>query len=362
MKKNIHILLSIIFIIILTGCSLKDTKPEQNERIIGVKIYNIEGDKRALFKEWLNIGINTVFTNLDLADEEFRILAKKNDIKIYLILPIFYNPDTLHNNPDLYAITSNGKPAINEWVEFVCPSRENYRKDKIEYIKGVIKQYKPDGISLDFVRHFVFWEKVYPDMDPDLITNTCYDKNCLEKFKRESKIVIPEILNEIPEIAEWINKNCLEEWTSWKCKLITDIVRDISKEARQIDPDIKVNLHAVPWRKGDFNNAIKVVAGQNFEDLSKYTDIISPMTYSHMLKRKPEWISSVVADIASQIRCKIIPSIQVNKAYLNTTFEVDEFKQAVKESLKPPSSGIIFWSWEQLDAQSDKKNALKNLL
>lgn len=54
--------------------------------------------------------------------------------------------------------------------------------------------------------------------------------------------------------------------------------------------------------------------------------------------------------------------IKVNMACLNTPLELDEFKQSVVQSLKPPSSGVIFWSWEQLEEQPDKKNVLKELI
>jgi len=81
-----------------------------------------------------------------------------------------------------------------------------------------------------------------------------------------------------------------------------------------------------------------------------------------MVKRDPAWIHSVVQDIADQTKCKIIPSIQVNKAYLNDPLTVEEFAQSVTEALKPPSSGVIFWSWEQLKTNPEKMEILESLL
>ena len=86
------------------------------------------------------------------------------------------------------------------------------------------------------------------------------------------------------------------------------------------------------------------------------------MTYSHMVKREPAWIHSVVRDISDQADCKIIPSIQVNEAYLKDILSAEEFEQTLIEALKPPSSGVFFWSWEQLEKIPEKKEIMKKVL
>ncbi len=140
------------------------------------------------------------------------------------------------------------------------------------------------------------------------------------------------------------------------------MVREITKEAKQLKPDIKVNVHTIPWRKDDFGNAIKYVIGQDFSKIAEYVDILSPMAYAHMVKREPGWINSVVGDVSDQADCKIIPSIQVNKAYLSNPLTIGEFEQSIKEALKPPSSGVFFWSWEQLENKPEKKEVLKKIM
>jgi hypothetical protein len=353
----------ILLSLILAGCSQQDDKKTQNDRLIGVKIYDYQGNISELFDQWTNLGVNTVFSSVSLMkQEEFRMLAKKKKITTYIILPIFFDPDTLHVNPDLYAITDQGKRATEEWVEFVCPSRESYRKSKIEMIKRLIRELDPDGLSLDFIRHFAYWEKIYPDREPQSIANTCFDVHCLSKFQEDNHIIIPSALTNTSEIAKWITDNHLQQWINWKCSLITSMIADIKHEADKLKPGIKINVHAVPWRHNDFNNAIKMIAGQDFSQISNIADMLSPMTYAHMVKRDPVWIHAVVQDIASQTNCQIIPSIQVNKAYLNDPLTVHEFEESVKEALKPPSSGVIFWSWEQLTANPEKKQILRSLL
>ncbi len=361
--KSALITLNFLFIILLfTGCQGKRHHKDKSDLMIGIKVYNIDRELKALFEEWEDLGINAVFASPSVFDDQFTALAEKHGIQTFIILPVFYDPVALKDQPDLYAITNNGEKAIDDWVEFVCPSREDFRKTKIEYIRQLVRDLDPDGISLDFIRFFCFWEKVYPDRNPDSIPNTCFCPVCLEKFQSDKNITIPGSLKNVSDIARWITENHQTEWINWKCNLITGMAREIVTEAKKIKPGIKVNFHVVPWRQDDFNNAIRRIVAQDVSAFSEYADIISPMTYSHMLKREPAWINSVANDIASQVNCKVIPSIQVNEAYLTDTLSTEEFEQTLVESLKPPSSGVFFWSWEQLEARPEKKEILKKVL
>jgi hypothetical protein len=362
MRFNVILLNFLLLVIVFTGCREKRNSQDQSGLLIGVKVYNIDRELKSVFEEWSNLGINTVFASPSIFNDQFSELAKKHKIETFIILPVFYDPEALQAQPDLFAITGDGAKAIDDWVEFVCPSREDYRLKKIEYINQLVRDLDPDGISLDFIRFFCFWEKVYPDRHPDSIPNTCFCPLCLAKFQSDKNISIPESLKEVNDIAGWIKSNHQIEWIDWKCSLITGMVRDIVTEAKKIKPGIKVNLHGVPWRQDDFDNAIRRVVAQDFAALAEYCDIISPMTYSHMLKRKPDWIHSVVQNINDQVNCKVIPSIQVNEAYLTEILSSEEFEHTLIEALKPPSSGVFLWSWEQLEKRPEKKVILEKVL
>jgi uncharacterized lipoprotein YddW (UPF0748 family) len=203
---------------------------------------------------------------------------------------------------------------------------------------------------------------VYPDRAEGSLPNTCFDEHCIRSFEKDTGIRIPAGLKRPQEIGGWIMTSHLESWTAWKCDLITGFVKDAADEVRRTKPSILINVHTVPWRREDFGNAVQVVAGQNFADISKYCDFLSPMTYAHMVKREPSWVHSVVEDLAGQAACPILPSIQVGKAYLESELTVEEFAESLREALRPPSRGVVFWSWDALEKEPSKKAIIQNLL
>jgi hypothetical protein len=326
--------------------------------MIGVKVYAHEGSLSDLFAEWRSIGINTVFVSPELAAQgQFRTMARRQGISVFLILPIFFNPEELKKDPGLYALTDRGDRAKDDWVEFVCPTRPDYLSRRREWIKTLVREHDPDGISLDFIRYFVFWEMVYPERTLDSIANTCFDQSCLDRFQKDTGITLPEGLSGTADKARWILDEHGQEWTEWKCGILSGLVKSIADEVRSIKPKLRINIHSVPWREDDFGGAIKTIAGQDLTALACSADLISPMCYWHMLKRKPPWVHGVVEDVYSRTKGLVVPSIQVGNAYISDPLSVVEFKEALDEALRPPSGGVILWNWDALAKEPEKKTA-----
>jgi hypothetical protein len=120
--------------------------------MIGAKIYALQGNLSELFKEWRSLNFDSIFVSLSVySNLEFRNLARKFNITSFVILPIFFNPEELKNNPELFSITDKGAKAIDEWVRFVCPTREEYKTKIIENTTNIVTELNPDGLSLDFI-------------------------------------------------------------------------------------------------------------------------------------------------------------------------------------------------------------------
>ncbi|MCK5067548.1 MAG: hypothetical protein KAR16_08920 [Bacteroidales bacterium] len=357
MRKQLFSLLFLI-LYMFPACT-----PKPESLLIGAKIYEHSGPYDQLFERWNELGINTGFCSLDLiSDQEFMSEASDHNISTFVIFPVFFNPDTLAHSPDLAAINRDGEAAAEEWVEFVCPSREGYRHQVVEKARRIVRNHRPDGISIDFIRHFVYWEKVYPGRDPASLPISCFDSVCIDHFQTETGTAVPSSLIGVKEKADWILESHSDEWTRWRCGLITSMVEEITEASREEKPDILVNIHLVPWGEEDFDGGIKRVAGQDINALSEHVDMLSPMTYAHMVKQEPPWIHDITDEIYLKTGSPVIPSIQVGKAYLNTEFDLDEFSETVEQALKPPSGGVVIWSWERLIAEPEKVTLLKEIL
>ena len=331
---------------------------------IGVMIYETERKIPGLFKEWQDLGVNTVFASEELTSSGgFRALAKKNGTDLFIIFPVFFAPEELGEDPDLWAITAGGERAKEDWVEFVCPSRTDFRDRRIEEAQAIVKRLRPDGLSIDFIRHFVFWEMVGPDRDPDTLPDTCYCVHCLQAFTTFLGVPTFSIPPQPQRAATWIKANAADAWVRFKAQTITSMAEEVADAVREIDPDILINLHIVPWRRDDYDGAIASVTGQDPSALSRIADSLSPTAYSFMLHRPPEWVASVVEDLDWVADCPVLPSIQVSPVYREgEVFSGGEFEAALRAALEPPSAGVIFWSWDHIEADPERAEIIRRVI
>ncbi|HET7292251.1 MAG TPA: hypothetical protein VFM88_07495 [Vicinamibacteria bacterium] len=332
--------------------------------LVGVKLYERPADLEGLFDEWRSLGIDTAFVSEAVAgDQGFRRLATERDVPVFVIAPVFYDPDALARDPHLYAVTADGAPARDDWVQFVCPSRQEFRERRVREIAEMVRRLRPQGLSVDFIRHFVFWEKVGPATLHAAIPNACFCRHCVAGFAAKMGISLPGSLADTRAQAAWILSNHEAEWTEWKIGLVNSMAEAIARAARAEDPALKINLHAVPWRRTDFGGAILRNAGQDFSSLSRFADFLSPMCYAHMLERDASWVRSVIVRLAEESAAPILPSIQVGEAYRpGVAFTADEFEQQLRQALRPPSRGVVFWSWDALAKEPDKRRVVREVL
>lgn len=229
MNNLTKLLIILSFAFVFSGCTKNTSK------IIGIKIYEYKGDYFALAAKWTEMGINTAYISAALAANDiFRQGLKKNKIAAFIIFPVFQNPEILKQDSSLYAITNRGVKAKDDWVEFVCPSRETYRNAKIAELSDLIRKLNPDGISIDFIRQFVFWEMIYPDRKPESIDMACFCDNCLAGFSKQQGISIPDTCRTTSEKADYVLTNYSDKWDIFRCDLIATMVKELAEKARQI--------------------------------------------------------------------------------------------------------------------------------
>ncbi|MCU4175063.1 hypothetical protein [Carboxylicivirga sp. N1Y90] len=353
--------LPILIFVFSTLCLCSCDSTHQTE-ILGVKCYELPDSPENTIARWNNLGINTAYVSEDIAENlEFRKLAKASGIDVYLIFPVFYNPEALKADSSLWARTSDGERAKADWVEFVCPSRKDYRASVVEHAKDMVSTLKPDGLSIDFIRHFVFWEMVGPNFDPNRLPDACCCSNCIDGFITETGMALSNEMYSSEEKLWFIQENHSQQWQKYKERLITTMVSDLAQAVKSIKPDTKLNLHAVPWRADDYNGASRTVTCQNLPELSKMVDYISPMCYTHMLYRSAEWVDSLVVDFQKQGVDNVLPCIQVGLSYRSEEFTPEAFDACVTSARKSQVNGLVLWSWEMLAKDLKKQKSIEGI-
>ena len=328
--------------------------------LIGVKIYDPVPDAPALFREWKRLGIDTAFVSTALAESgTFVPAARRAGFRTFIITPVFFNPEYLAAHPEAWAITGRGRKAKQDWVEFVCPSREDYRRERARYTLSLLEKQRPDGLSLDFIRHFVFWEMVRPDGRIDPLDTTCFCSGCLARFEKEAGLGMPAAAKASPRAAaEWLFENQAEKWIHWRAGLITSWVEEVVREARRVAPGVKINLHLVPWAESDYHNGPIRVAGQDVKALAPLADYVSPMCYAHMLYREPAWVGRITRELAARVSVPVLPSIEVKESYRQEPLTPAFFAAALGAALAPPSGGVVFWNWPHLSEDKAKQEVV----
>ncbi len=373
---------------VIAGCQQPEREriPENKfGKIYAAKYYTPPGTLDAVeaqLQEMESLGV----THLFLLEPFFgrahiKEALSRTSLKTWMISQVFFNDhnhlsDT-QNNP-LFAVQADGGVATGErpgnWLEMACPNNgpgydpanpsEGYREKTIARIVESVETHKPYGLSLDFVRYFAFWERILEGTDPDDLPDTCFCSRCLSLFSQAHGVAIPTELTETRDVAAWIHTNAQEAWIAFKTNTITSFVTEVVAAVKAVDPETKINTHAVPWRRADFDDAAKRIAGQDFGALAQIVDVISPMCYAKMLEREPVWINSVVEDIAAQIdmtSTMIIPAFQVRgNTYVDGSVTIEEFSAYVNESLKGSSAGVAFWPWEQMT--DEQKEVIRQTL
>lgn len=314
------------------------------KRLFGVKIYKYPRNLEDVLNMWEICGFNAVYVSYQMDNiAEFISELKRLGITIFLIFPVFQDPDELKKEPSLYSRMKDGREAKEDWVEFACPSNEVFLQRKGLLLERLVETLDIDVISFDFIRYFVFWEVIHPNTSPEDLPETCYCERCRRRFNS----AFPNSQLDTPD------------WVQFKCDTITSGVQYLTKIAKRVKPSIRVSLHTLPWKQSDFNGGIKRIAGQDFTALGKYADFLSPMIYHHMIYKKPEWIPSLLNDIKSVYHGAILPSLQVNHSYRNEELSPNEFEQAIDECLRVPIAGIIFWNNDALLANKEKQEIVR---
>jgi hypothetical protein len=356
MKLITTLLLQTIVLLLNQSISYSQMLSENNvkkENLTGIFLFNSQINIDSFYAYCESAGINLIFT-MDhfYNDQQFLKAASDRGITVCLNFPVYFNKDYLEKNPEHYCIDSKGEKAVNDWLHFACPSQPDFLEYQKIRLKKMLKKTQPKMVSFDFIRFYVFWEKVYQGSKIPGITDGCYCEKCLHDFQKYSGITIKD------KNPRWIKENAIEEWAEWKCQVIKNTVKSLTEVVKEFDKNIPICLKLVPWGVTDFNGAIRSVAGQDIELLKEYVDIFIPMTYSHMVKQNPVWIRDIALEVHQETGKQVLTCIEIEKTYIEEEISMQEFIEMVKYGYSDPSVGIILFHYDYILNSAKKVNEI----
>lgn len=244
---------------------------------------------------------------------------------------------------DLWKTSPESRPVLADgnllskagWYVGLTPTHEERVQKVLAQIRKECSEYELDGYWLDFIRWPARWEMKEP-----LLFKTDYSGKTLERFQRETGVVLPATAASIPEKASWIDANAQKEWTAWRCGVIRDVVRRVRETVHELrGPDALVGIFHVPLLREEYDAAIVNIVGQDARLLSDVVDVFSPMSYHAMCERDTEWITRINADLRKVTDKPIWPIIQA--ASEPRAIPADEFRETLKAGLSGGSSGVM---------------------
>lgn len=257
-------------------------------------------------------------------------------IQTLVLVPLFQGEAYWKRTPSARPVMADGKPLFKDhWYAGLCPNQPWLQEEKTKLIHKLLSSGFYDLLILDFIRYPTYWEVPQPRF-PD----TCYCSTCLRKFQRDTGVLLPQNLTEVPAIASWIKENHAEKWYRWRADQITGFVRRVKELRDELQSRTRISIALIPWTEQDYDNAIYRVVAQDISGLSKVVDAFSPMLYYQMLGKPPEWIDLYLSYLMKKTDKPIIPFHIVLPA---SKVPVAEWLEVFHRSHKSQVSGIILF-------------------
>ncbi|MEZ2214906.1 hypothetical protein [Sinorhizobium sp. CB7] len=289
-----------------------------------------------------------------LEDERMAQALDRHGLRSWLNIPVFCDLKYLERHPDAYAVTSLGRRAAQDWLHFVCPSRDDYLDGAIEGLRGNLARLSPAVVSLDFIRDFVFWERVALDGPSAGIEDGCYCPICLSRFEKACGEIIDR-----KDPSAYIHRHLLQPWADWKCRRILEVAERIFGEIGALAPGIALAVQTLPWRETDLDGAIRSRAGQDVPGLAQQADMVAPMAFTQMLGQTTRWKEQLLAHVRASTGKPVCFYVQAEALYRAGNITVEQFDAELTQARNSNPAAIVALQYEQLAARPEKAEILR---
>ncbi len=288
-------------------------------------------------KEFLNklasLSLTSVFLNeTNLNDSSIsKIQESLPSVAINVCLNIFSGKDLLDKFPDCNPVEASGRDCSYLWYQGVCPNNEKVRKLRLVEVQKALDLNGLSGVWLDSLHFPTFWQKNDPE-----IFDSCYCKNCMEKFKKYiGGDTLPEKLE---DLVDAIDGQYYLEWLQFKSDTISSFVESVKELVQKSGKNIKLGIFVVPWKDKEYGSAVTRILGTDFSTLGDLVDYLTPMLFSQTLGRDSSWVKESV-EYFEVFGTKILPAIFSTKEASQIS-DLD-FESILDRALSKPSVGAV---------------------
>lgn len=300
----------------------------------------------------------------EYSDLRLRNVLRARGMRVFESTAMFFHPAHYRERPELRPVAPDGTVMVPaDWYVGLCPSSEEYVEERVQLLRRVVTELEADGVFISFIRFPGFWETWVPGTKRVTIPEYCFCTRCRGRFARETGNALP---NELSAAAALLQGELRRPWTEWKCKLITDVVRQAREAVREVAPEAELMINKIPFVGDDLCNVSEEVLGQQVESLAEFAEYIEVMVYHQILKRSPaEWIPAVAAALRARTERAVIPCLQVRPTYLDGIYAAArrnpeigpaEFRACVEAVASSAADGIMTYHWQDVLLQDARSN------
>ncbi|WP_019500080.1 family 10 glycosylhydrolase [Pseudanabaena sp. PCC 6802] len=174
--------------------------------------------------------------------------------------PSDYIGPVLEVHPDWANRSQNGEIFTPEGKPFLDPANPQVQDYLLRLYREIVTRYKVDGIHLDYIR--------YPRQE--------FGADFGFSVASRSQF---QALTGVDPVSITVNHPSLwRMWTEFRAQQVNQFVARVSKEMKQLKPDLTISAAVFPWRNAERMNTIQ----QDWEVwIAKGdVDLIVPMTYA----------------------------------------------------------------------------------
>jgi len=303
---------------------------------------------------FLNTGARTVCLPHSAIDQIPIAELRRNGVTVLLDWSCFVGEHWQKQYPDCVPITADGDEFLrDDWYVPVCPNHPQVRERHLAGIAELLDTHgdQIDGLWLDFIRYPVRWEK-----DQPVLRQVCFCRHCLNLFLEESREQYSK--GRTRAIAQDILAQRPEAWVGFKCERIADFVATVRSEIAARKLTLRLGMFSLPWRRFDYDGAIRSIAGQDLVLLADYVDHFSPMVYHKLCHRRSEWIADVIHDVEDWAPRTVLPIIQsVDRP---DTMLASELDSALMQALNAANGSVLIFTQVPVLENAGKRAVVAN--